>query len=196
MKKAVFANPAEKGGVTQEQVVLHICNFCQRWSNLPWDCSTRSGFCSACSGAELSWQHTDDAPGKGERGCDALKPWEKGRGVTTLRGKGVSITPPRLSMAGVGYLTSTRNQIRLMLRELAAEETILQKLLQRLIHEDREEKGLFLTRTSANALTRPRKGLYNTATLCLLHFIENKIIWQDSIRTQEKIKCPPTRTWY
>lgn len=41
---------------------------------------------------------------------------------------------------------------------------------------------------------KAQKGaLYNTAIICLLHFIENNVIGQDSIRTQEKTIMPPNQ---
>lgn len=103
--------------------------------------SIRPGFCSACSGAAWCWQHDIDTSGKREKDCDALKSWEKGKLVTTLTGRGARCpAPPPIKVCWCSNGTTT------------------QKLVTKLMHEEHEGEGLSLPRTSANVITRPRKG--------------------------------------
>lgn len=76
----------------------------------------------------------------------------------TPRGGGVSLALVRLSTAKAGCLVLPPNLIQLMLRELGADGTLLQKFLARLMCEDCKEEGLSLLMRSANAITRPRDG--------------------------------------
>lgn len=84
----------------------------------------------------------------------------------TPRGGGVSLALVRLSPAKAGCLVLPPNLIQLMLRELGADGTLLQKFLARLMCEDRKEEGLSLLMRSANAITRPR----NSSSIILLLF--------------------------
>lgn len=54
---------------------------------------------------------------RGERGCGAIKPWERGREVMTPRGSRVSLAPTKCSMAEASCLAPPSDQIQLMIRE-------------------------------------------------------------------------------